>query len=132
MRLLTAALMLTAAPALAETYACTVEAFTTFSQDDTAFIEANLRKTYELTPQRNSVTLTMRSADFEGYTATYAVTRRDLLDTFAQREDRASVDLLVLPPRPADEIDREGKFNVTLTAQGNHYTNSWLLTCTRP
>ena len=131
MRLLTAALMLTAAPALAETYACTVSAFTTFSQSDTAFIEANQRKTYELTPEGNSVTLTMRSADFEGYTATYTVTRREMLDTIAEREGRTGVNLLVLPPRPADEIDREGAFKATLTAQGSHYTNSWLLACTR-
>ena len=132
MRPLAAALALAATPALAAPYACTVEAFTTFSQDDTAFIEANHRKTYALTPEGDTITLAMQSPDFEPYTATYAVTGRDLLATIAQRTDRTTPDLLVLPPRPEAQIEETGRFTATLTVQGSHYTNSWLLACTRP
>ncbi|MFY0635942.1 MAG: hypothetical protein JXQ91_19185 [Vannielia sp.] len=129
-RLLPALLALAATPALSDTYACTVEAFTTFSTDDTRFIEANHRKTYDLTITPKTITLTMHSPDFEGGTSTYAVTRRDLLTTYAQRTDRQSLDILALPPRPAAKIEREGAFNATLTVLSNFYTNSWLLTCT--
>lgn len=126
------ALALAAAPALAAPYACTVAAFSTFSTDDTAFIAANKRKTYSLSTAGNTVTLTMRSPDFQGYTARYSLSRRDLLaDTF-QRDDRRGTDLLTLPPNPAARIAEEGRFEATLTVVGSHYTNSWRLACTAP
>ncbi|SIN81041.1 hypothetical protein [Vannielia litorea] len=123
-------LTLAATPALAAPYACTVAAFTTFDTDDTAFIAANHRKTYDLAISGDTITLAMHSPDFEPYTATYIVARREMLSTIAQRRDRESVDLLVLPPRPAERIAEDGGFTTTLTVAGSHYANSWLLACT--
>ncbi|QDC09027.1 hypothetical protein FHY55_07110 [Oceanicola sp. D3] len=124
--------LLTATPALAESYACTVQDFTTFSRDDTGFIEANKRKTYDLTIDGDTITLAMHSQDFESNTYSYTVTRRAFLDTIARRADSSGVNLLVLPPRPAATLARDGHFSATLSVQSNHYTNSWLLACKAP
>jgi hypothetical protein len=113
----------------AQDYGCTVEDFTTFDQNDTAFITANKRKTFRITRDGQSLTVVMESQDFQGTTDTYSIEGQTFDELVAFEDGSNATVRLVMPLRPEHRIEREGFFNATISLQYNFVTNSWLLRC---
>ena len=116
-----------AAPASA--YECIVQGFKTFSDEDKAFIQNNLKKTYSLNVDGDRIRLDMRSEHYQGGTTNYKVIRRSLMSVTAIDDDPARAGTITVPKDPQSRIYRNGYFNAVISINGSFYSNTWLLKC---
>jgi hypothetical protein len=111
---------------------CTVENFTTFDEEDAAFIEKNLRKKFILTVTQLDILVEVTSEDFGRTEDRYSFFFSGSWASYARIEGPAYLDTISLPRDPSRKIEENGYFNATMTIQSDFYVNSWLLRCGEP
>lgn len=122
-------LLVSAVPAAAQSFDCTVQDFVTFSKSDTAFVQQNLEKRYRLTVGEEIVTLEMFSKHFTDAKTLYRITQRRISNLTATDDNAARHGAITLPLSPRARIGRNGYFNATVSVSGSFYSNTWLLHC---
>ena len=116
-----------AAPAGA--YECIVQDFKTFSGEDKAFIQNNLKKTYTLKVDGDRIRLDMRSDHYQDGTTNYKAIRNSMMSITAIDDDPARAGTITVPKDPQSRINRNGYFNAVISINGSFYSNTWLLKC---
>ena len=129
MRSVFAFLCVMAISAPAGAYECIVQDFKTFSDEDKAFIQNNLKKTYTLKVEGDRVRIDMRSDHYQDGTTHYKTIRRSMMSMTAIDDDPARAGTITVPQDPQSRIDRNGYFNAVISINGSFYANTWLLKC---
>lgn len=123
-----------ASPTLAENgdiYRCVMDGFrhgSPSSSPDPAFVEGNMRKTFDIFDLGNRYKVIANTKDFRPATDEYEILRRDLIATIAiDKSALNSLDGLVLYDPPENAPDQRVK--ATITRQGSSSVNVWYLSC---
>ena len=114
-----------------DVYRCTMDGFrhgSPESRPDPAFVEGNMRKTFDIFDLGDRYSVITKSKDFRPATDEYEILARDLIATMAiDKSALSSIDSLVLydPPENADNQ----QVKATISKQGSSYVNVWYLSC---
>ena len=126
--LIAALCALPASHAVAAVYTCTVEDFSTFS-DNSKLAKANLARRFSVDIGRRTIDLLFLTDGKVTNTTTFKVSARGGTQQYATSTDEFATRTLALPRIPQEVLDRMGSFPVTFVRQSDLSVNVWKLRC---